>query len=231
MAEVFRARALGPDDSSTLVVVKRILPHLSEDLGYRQMFMDEAKIASTLEHPNIVRLIDLGRMDEQLFLALEFVDGADLQRIIRKSREMGVPVPLGTSLYVMISVLHALHYAHARKDPSGRPLRIVHRDVTPQNVLVSRTGEVKVADFGVAKATVRDDRTVAGAIKGNPLYMAPEQVSGASVDPRTDVYAAGAVLLTLLCGRHPFESEPLPRLIDRALAGDLPTPSAFVPGQ
>ena len=229
MAEVFKAVGIGHDGNRSTVVVKRILPHLSEDPAYRQMFVDEAKIASTLDHPNIVRMLDLGRMDDQLFLALEFVDGGDLAQLLRRARDKNVPVGVPTALSMMVSVLEALHYAHTLKDSAGKPLRIVHRDVSPSNVLVSRDGHTKVTDFGVAKATVRGEITVSGVVKGNARFMAPEQVTGRAVDGRTDVFGAGILMLTILCGKHPLEDEPLPRVLDRLLRADLPLPSSVVP--
>lgn len=230
MAEVFRASAIAPDGSSTVVVVKKILPHLSEDAGYRQMFMDEAKIASTLDHPGIVKLLDLGRMDDQLFLALELVDGADLNKILRQTRDLGERLPVAVTIAIMIAVMRALHYAHTRRDPGGKPLGIVHRDISPSNILLSRAGHVKIADFGVAKATVRDDRTSSGVVKGNMRFMAPEQVKGLAIDARTDVFAGGILLLTLLCGKHPFDDQPIPLVLDRIIAADVPMPSVVVPG-
>ena len=223
MAEVFRANALDAHGRPTgVVVVKKILPHLSADPEYREMFMEEARIAATLDHRNIVRLLDLGRMDDQLFLALELVEGADLDRISRRLRAGGLRFPFAVSAWIVSEVLFGLHHAHSRLAPDGRPLAFVHRDVTPSNILLSLTGEVKLTDFGVAKAAVRGGRTVAGVVKGNTLFMAPEQILGEDVDERADIYSAGLVLLTLLTGKHPFADLNLGVLIDRTLAGTIP---------
>lgn len=229
MAEVYLADAHTPDGSRRRVVVKKIHPHYSEDAGYKRMFMDEAKIASALDHPNIVKVLDLGRMDDQLFIAMELVEGKDLQVVLRSLRTSQTKVPLDVALYVTAEVLRALDHAHTRALPNGKELRIVHRDITPQNVLVSAGGSVKVTDFGVARAAVREGATVAGVIKGNIRYMAPEQVSGKDMDARVDVYAAGMLLHALLSGKHPFEDEPLVRAIDRVLEGDVPKPSSMNP--
>lgn len=228
MAEIYRARAIGRDaGSSSIVCVKKILPHLSEDPEYRTMFMDEARVAFTLHHQNIVQVLDLGRMDDQLFLALEYVDGFDLREMLIQAREHERPLPVPVALHITLEVLKGLHYAHSRRGADGRAMAIVHRDVSPGNVLVSRAGAVKLGDFGIARAAVRAGRTIAGVVKGNALYMAPEQITGRTMDARTDVYGAGLLFLTLLCGRHPHEREPLPRLIDIGVAADVPDPSTF----
>ncbi len=230
MAEVFRAWSLDAAGNRTgAVVVKRILPHLSADPDYREMFIDEAKIAATLDHRNIVKLLDLGRMDGQLFLALELVEGADLEKLLRRMRAGGLRFPFAISAWIVAELLFALHHAHTRVAPDGRPLALVHRDVTPSNVLISKAGDVKLSDFGVAKAVVRAGRTVAGVVKGNTMYMAPEQILGNPVDPRADVYSAGLLLLCLLTGKHPFEGMPLGMLIDRTLAGAIPRASEMAP--
>jgi tRNA A-37 threonylcarbamoyl transferase component Bud32 len=227
MAEVYLADAHAPDGTRRKLVVKKIHPHYSEDADYKRMFMDEAKIASALDHPNIVKVLDLGRMDDQLFIAMELVEGRDLQVVLRALRATKTKIPVDVALYVTAEVLRALDHAHTRTLPNGKPLLIVHRDITPQNVLVSAGGAVKVTDFGVAKAAVREGATVAGVIKGNIRYMAPEQVSGKDMDPRVDVYAAGMLLHTLLSGKHPFEDDPFVRAIDRVLEGDVPKPSTI----
>lgn len=230
MAEVYLAEAHAPDGTKRRLVIKKILPHYSADPDYRRMFMDEAKIAGSLDHPNVVKVLDLGRMDDQLFIALELVAGKDLQQVLRAFRAARTTVPLDSALYVTAEVLRALDHAHTRT-ASGRPLKIVHRDVTPQNVLVSADAEVKVTDFGVARAAVQQGKTVAGVIKGNVRYMAPEQiVSSKDVDHRADVYAAGMLLHALVSGKHPFEDDTLLEAIDRCVEGKVPKPSEIQPG-
>ncbi len=229
MAEVFRATALDADGSSRKVVLKRILPQFSEDPAYRVMFRDEWRIAAKLRHPNVVELLDAGTLDGQLFLAFEFVDGADVGRVLWKARKQEAPLPLEITLYVISELLKALHYVHTFQDDAGRPLQIVHRDVSPGNVLLSRGGDVKLGDFGVAKAVSRAGKTVPGVIKGNTRYMAPEQLSGGGVDARTDVYAAGMLLHTLVAGRHPLGEAPLGHVLPRILEGKIPSLAETAP--
>lgn len=226
MAEVFRARVKGETLSPT-VVVKRILPHLSENEDFQRMFMDEARIAAALQHPNIVRLVDLGRMDDRLFIALEYVNGVNVEQILGSAQATRRRIPFDVAFHIAIEVLKGLHHAHTRRGADGKPLGIVHRDVSPANVLVSVEGAVKVSDFGLAKATVRASKTIAGVVKGNAKFMAPEQIYGSAVDARTDVYAAGMLLFTLLAGRSPFEDLPVSEILERVIKGEMPVPSAF----
>lgn len=221
MAEVFRATAFDSSGRSRKVVLKRILPQFSDDPSYRVMFRDEWRIAARLRHPNVVELLDAGTLDGQLFLAFEYVDGGDLGRVLSRSRKAGKKLPLPVTLYVASELLKALQYVHSLQD-EGRPLRIVHRDVSPGNVLVSRGGDVKLGDFGVAKATSRAGKTVAGVIKGNTRYMAPEQLTGAGVDARTDLYAVGMLLHTMVAGQHPLGDAQLSHLLPRILEGKIP---------
>lgn len=221
MAEVFRATAYDASGTPHKVVLKRILPQFSEDPSYRTMFRDEWKIASRLRHSNVVELLDAGTLDGQLFLAFEYVDGGDLGRVLGRARKLGRKLPLPVTLFVVSELVKALHYVHGLQE-EGRSLRIVHRDVSPGNVLVSRGGDVKLSDFGVAKALSRAGKTVAGVIKGNTRYMSPEQLTGAGVDPRTDVYAVGMLLHTMLLGQHPLGDAPLSQLLPRILEGQIP---------
>lgn len=227
MAEVFRAIAVEKDGRRRPVVVKRILEHLSEDETYRRMFLDEAKLVAGLHHANVVELVDAGRMDKQLFLAMEYVDGGDLGRVLRTARRNEKPVPPAVALYVTREVLRALQYVHGRTTSDGRPMGLVHRDVTPGNVLLTRDGQVKLGDFGIAKATYRAGKTVPGVIKGNALYMSPEQLTGKKLDARTDVYAAGMMLYTMLAGRHPLEGLSFNEVVAATLGARLPAPSAM----
>ncbi|HVO31731.1 MAG TPA: serine/threonine-protein kinase, partial [bacterium] len=210
------------------VVVKKILPHLSADPQLQTMFMDEARVIARLDHPNIVHLMDVGRIDDQLFLALEYVNGTDLAVLSRAFRGEGRRIPVETVLHVVCCVLDALEYAHAKTRPDGTPLNIVHRDVSPGNILLSREGMVKLTDFGIAKAAMRAaEQTRVGTIKGNVHYMAPEQITGRDLDLRADLYALGMVLYTMLAGRNPFEGEDVPQTIFRVLGGSLPPITEF----
>jgi serine/threonine protein kinase len=207
MAEVFRAKAIGVEGFEKLVAIKRILPNIAEDDEFITMFIDEAKISVQLSHPNVAQIYDLGKIDESYFIAMEFIAGKDLRTIFERARKRGEILPISMSCYVVARVLEGLDYAHRRKDSQGRDLHIVHRDVSPQNVLVSYEGEVKLIDFGIAKAANKASKTQAGILKGKFGYMSPEQVRGLPIDRRSDVFSAGIVLYELLTGERLFVGE------------------------
>jgi serine/threonine protein kinase len=200
MAEVFLARDLGPKSRGRICVVKRMLPWLSEDATFIRMLLDEARIVAQLSHPNIAKLYDVGEYGGAYFLVIEYVAGASLRQIIDDCATRGRPVPWPVAARIVRDVANGLHCAHEALGPDGAPLRIVHRDVSPQNILVSTAGRVKLIDFGIAKA-VGSARTATGMFKGKLAYMSPEQVPGTSVDRRSDVYSLGLVLYELLTGR------------------------------
>ena len=204
MAEIFLAVQTGAEGFQKQVVLKRILPALSADPSFVRMLVDEAHIASTLNHSNVVQVLDLGKAADQFFLVLEFVDGWSLEQVRRRAKKARMKFPLPLALYVVSSLCRALAYAHTRKR-NGQPLGIVHRDVTPQNVLLSREGEVKLADFGIAKAIGKREKSVTGVIKGKFAYMSPEQAVGGELDGRSDLFSVGTVLYVLTTGRKPFE--------------------------
>ena len=198
MAEVFLARLIGVEGFERRVAIKRILPHLSESDEFRAMFLDEARLAAQLTHPNIVHIYDFGKADDYYFIAMEYVDGVDIGRLIRRAKER--PVPFEVAARIFADVCAGLHFAHNASDPMGRKLDVVHRDVTPQNVLVSWDGVVKLVDFGIAKAAFAAGRTRPGVVKGKYAYMSPEQVEGRSLDGRSDLFAAGICLYELVTG-------------------------------
>jgi serine/threonine-protein kinase len=204
MAEIFLGIQTGAEGFQKQVVLKRILPALSADPSFVRMLVDEAHIASTLNHSNVVQVLDLGKAADQFFLVLEFVDGWSLEQVRRRAKKARMKFPLPLALYVVSSLCRALAYAHTRKR-NGQPLGIVHRDVTPQNVLLSREGEVKLADFGIAKAIGKREKSVTGVIKGKFAYMSPEQAVGGELDGRSDLFSVGTVLYVLTTGRKPFE--------------------------
>ncbi|MBX3270026.1 MAG: protein kinase [Sandaracinaceae bacterium] len=205
MAEVFRAKSHGVEGFEKILVIKRILPELSENPRFVEMFINEAKIAVTLSHANIVQVFDLGRADESYFIAMEYVAGYDLATVIALGRKIGRPMPQELAVFVVSELAKGLDYAHRRRDAQQRQLHIVHRDVSPQNVLLSFEGEVKLTDFGIAKAALAvEDETDAGVLKGKYAYMSPEQARGDVVDAQTDLYALGVVLYELLSGVNPF---------------------------
>ncbi len=205
MAEVFKAKSHGVEGFEKILVIKRILPELSENPQFVEMFINEAKIAVTLSHANIVQVFDLGRADESYFIAMEYVAGYDLATVLRRSKKYKKPLPQELAVYIVSEVAKGLDYAHRRRDSRMRSLNIVHRDVSPQNVLLSYEGEVKLTDFGIAKArtTVEGDTEI-GVLKGKYAYMSPEQANSREVDARTDLFALGTVLYEALSGENPF---------------------------
>jgi len=204
-SEVFRAAVVWGDGSEERVVLKKILPQRARDSDFRTLFHEEALVLASLKHPNIVELRDFGEMQGTLFIALEYVDGADLDILLRKSSRAGAPIPPPAAARVVEQVCAALECIHTRTSSAGTPLRIVHRDISPHNILVSTRGEVKLADFGIAKSIIREAQTTEGTIKGKFDYLSPEQASpGEPVDPRTDLFAVGVVLYELLFGMPPF---------------------------
>src|SRR3954470_19172056 len=197
MAEVFKAKATGVEGFERMVAVKRILPSIAEDEEFITMFIDEAKIAVQLTHANVAQIFDLGRVDGSFFIALEYVHGKDLRAIFNRGRQRGELLPIPMSCYAIMKLCEGLDYAHNKRDATGGFLNLVHRDVSPQNILVSYEGEVKIIDFGIAKAAGRSHQTQAGILKGKFAYMSPEQVQGRSIDRRSDIFAVGNILFEM----------------------------------
>ncbi len=206
MAEVYRANALGAEGFERPIAIKRILPNLAEDEDFVKMFIDEAKIAVQLSHPNIVGIFDLGRFGDDYFIAMELVHGRDLRQIQDREAQLGRRMPIEIALHSAMKVCEALHHAHFKGGGGLMDDRvfIIHRDVSPQNVLVSYDGQVKVTDFGLAKAAGRAVQTQAGIIKGKLAYMSPEQLTNVPIDQRSDVFAAGTLLWEMLTGERLF---------------------------
>ncbi|WP_157069088.1 serine/threonine-protein kinase [Sandaracinus amylolyticus] len=223
MAEVFRASVRGAEGFERPIAIKRILPELSQDADFVRMFVDEAKIAVQLQHPNIVQIFDLGREGGEYFIAMELVHGKDLRAIQVRARQAGAKLPLAVSLHIVMKVCEALHHAHCAVSHHGRPLCVVHRDVTPQNVLLSYDGEVKVTDFGLAKAVGRATETRAGVVKGKLAYMAPESFTGLGVDHRSDVFGAGILLWEMLSGRRLFVGANDMETVEKARLAIVPS--------
>ena len=216
MATVHYGRLLGPVGFSRTVAVKRLHPHHAKDPQFAAMFIDEARLVSRVQHPNVVPTLDVVSKDGDLLLVMEYVQGESLARLLRQSMLKREPVPVRVALAILTNVLHGLHAAHEAKSETGQPLDIVHRDVSPQNVMVSTDGVARVCDFGIALAKLRVESTDEGHIKGKISYMAPEQLAGAEVDRRADVYAAAVMLWELFCGRKLWErSDAQTSLIDK----------------
>lgn len=206
MAEVFLAKSAGPMGFEKTVVLKRVLPHLAEDPRFIKMFLSEAKLAARLSHPNVVQIFDFGEHEGEYFLVMEYIDGPTLRAVIRRSEDLKSPLPVGFCLKVISQACEGLAYAHEFCDPdSGQWMGIVHRDISPENILVSTSGTVKVVDFGIAKAAATST-TKSRSLRGKYGYMAPEQLRRKKVDRRVDVYALGIVLYELLTGQRPWNA-------------------------
>lgn len=207
MAELFLAKQSGLEGFEKVVVLKRILSNLAADEEFVSMFLDEARIAAKLSHPNIVQIYDLGKADDSYYIAMEYVSGRNVQQVIDKEEASGRKIPVEHTCRVIAGVCDGLYYAHSRKDYDGTPLEIVHRDISPQNILVSFAGGVKVVDFGIAKASTQLAQTRAGVLKGKYAYMSPEQVRGSAIDHRADIFALGLVMYEMLTGARAFERD------------------------
>ncbi len=203
MAELFVAKTQGEDGDEREVVVKRILPSFSEDEAFVKMFIDEASLTSKLQHPNIVQIFDFDVTDRQYYISMEYIQGEDLQNIMKDGVDRGAPLSISQCVWIVIELAKGLHYAHT-KEHKGRPLNIIHRDVTPHNAMVSYDGEVKLMDFGIAKAAERSTKTQAGMVKGKVAYMSPEQARGKPLDPRSDLFALATVLWEMLTNKRLF---------------------------
>jgi serine/threonine protein kinase len=207
MAEVFLAKTDGPMGFEKLLVIKRILPHLAEDPQFVAMFLGEAKVAAQLNHPNLVQIFDFGEAEGSYFIAMEFIDGPNLRLLVARSGQVRTPIPFSLAARIVSQAAEGLAYAHdVRSQLTNEPLHLIHRDVSPDNILLSRSGAVKLVDFGIAKARGQSHHTEAGTVKGKVAYMAPEQLRGEPLDRRVDLYALGVVLYELCTGRMPFEA-------------------------
>jgi serine/threonine protein kinase len=212
MAEIFLARRCGPGGFAKVMALKRVLPELARQSEFRQMFADEARLCASLSHPGLVQVFDYGEVEDTPYLAMEWIDGGDLTMLLGQ----GGPLPTEAAAFIMAEVARALAYVHDARDDKGKSLKIVHRDLSPGNILISRAGDVKLGDFGVAKARGRLARTEAGQLKGTLAYLAPEQVGGGQVDERTDVYAVGLLLFELLAGERYVQGDSEVELLKAA---------------
>ncbi|MBI5549618.1 MAG: serine/threonine protein kinase, partial [Deltaproteobacteria bacterium] len=222
MAEVYLAQTSGPAGFQKTLVLKRILPHLAEDANFVQMFLNEARLAALLNHPNIVQIFDLGEADDSHYIAMEYIDGPNLRTLCRKAAEAGKTVPTEHSARIISLACEGLNYAHDFSD-NGSPLNLIHRDISPDNILLSRTGAVKVVDFGIAKAANQGHITKTGTLKGKLAYMPPEQLRGKPLDRRADVFALGVVLYEMIAGMKPFDATSEIAAM-QAILHDPPTP-------
>ncbi|RMG12037.1 MAG: serine/threonine protein kinase [Deltaproteobacteria bacterium] len=227
MAEIFLARQAGLEGFEKTIVIKRIRPHLSKQESFVKMFLNEAKLAAQLNHPNIVQIYDLGKIHDTYFIAMEYIFGRDMRRVIPKAESMGIPFPMVYALKIASSVCEGLYFAHQKKDIYGNPLNIVHRDVTPENIFVSFDGTVKILDFGIAKAANQIEQTRAGEIKGKISYMSPEQVVGKQLDARSDIFSLGVVLYEWITGFKLFTGDSEVAILKSISEGKIYAPSYF----
>jgi serine/threonine protein kinase len=221
MAEIHLAKTRGLAGFEKFVALKMIHPNFAQDDQFIEMLIDEAKIAVQLQHVNIAHTFDLGRVGETYYIVMEFVDGADLYQILRKGSERELDMPVDVAAFIAKEMANGLDYAHRKRDPGGQPMGIVHRDVSPQNVLVSTAGEVKLVDFGIAKATMKARQTAVGVIKGKYYYMSPEQAWGERIDHRSDIFSTGIVLYEMLTSQMLYLEEDIPRLLEMARKADI----------
>jgi len=230
MATVHFGRLVGPVGFSRTVAIKRLHAQYAKDPEFVAMFLDEARLASRIQHPNVVTTLDVVNMPSEVFLVMEYLQGESLSRLIRNARKVGEQVPPGHVVSVIAGLLHGLHAAHEAKSERREPLNIVHRDVSPQNVLVGVDGTARVLDFGVAKAAMRSQSTRDGQMKGKLSYMSPEQLNGKPVDRRTDLFAAGVVLWEALTGKRLFDGADAGEIFAKLLTSEIPRPSTLTEG-
>lgn len=227
MAEVFKARMVGMEGFQKTVAIKRILPHLTDNDEFVTMFIDEAKLAAQLNHNNIIHIYDLGKIDRFYYIAMEYIEGRDLRTILSNCQDKGVTFPIPVALHVATLIAAALDYAHHKKDFEDRALGLVHRDVSPQNVLISQDGDIKLCDFGIAKAASKASHTRAGALKGKLQYMSPEQAWGKDIDPRSDIFSLGLVLFEMLTGRKVFAGDSELSILEQVRNPEVSPPSTY----
>ncbi len=229
MAEIWKAKMQGVEGFQKQVAIKRILPQFSHNQEFTTMFIDEAKLAAQLSHRNIVHIYDLGKLEDSYFIAMEYVEGTDLRRVNLALRERAERMPVPLALFILSQMASALDYAHKRRDGDGRDLNIVHRDVSPQNILLSKDGEVKICDFGIAKAASKASHTRAGSLKGKLQYMSPEQAWGKAVDYRSDIFSLAVVLYEMLAGKPLFEGDSELSILEKVRHPKVDPPSRLRP--
>jgi serine/threonine-protein kinase len=229
MAEVFVAESAGIEGFKKVVAIKRVLPHLSEKKRFIAMFLDEARLSANLSHSNVVQVFDIGVGDNTYFIVMEYVDGSDLKAVGQHLRETGKPFPVEAAIYISTKICEGLAYAHEMTNAEGEPLHAVHRDISPPNVLLSKHGEVKIVDFGLAKASTQLEKSEAGIIKGKFSYLSPEAAHGQEVDHRADIFAVGIILWELLAGRKLFQGTSDYETVKLVQRGEVPPISRLNP--
>lgn len=229
MAELFLAKQTGLSGFEKSVAIKRILPHLTQGSEFIAMFINEAKLAALLTHQNIVQIYDLGNVDQCHYIAMEYIMGKDLRTVINHGKSKNIPLSIGDALLIVSKICSALDYAHRKKDLNGNDLYLVHRDISPQNILVSYEGEVKLVDFGIAKAAMGGQETKTGVLKGKLAYMSPEQAWGKPVDGRTDLFALGIVLYEAVTGERLFTGNDEISILEKVRKAEVTPPTQLNP--
>ena len=229
MAEVFVAESASIEGFKKKVAIKRVLPHLSEKTRFIAMFLDEARLSAHLSHSNVVQVFDIGVGDNSYFIVMEYVEGADLKACIQHLSESSRSFPIEVAVYIALKICEGLAYAHEQVAEDGQPLNAVHRDMSPPNVLISKHGEVKIVDFGLAKASTQLEKSEAGIIKGKFAYLAPEAAHGKDVDPRADIFAVGIILWEMLSGRRLFRGKSDYETVKLVQKADVPAISTINP--
>lgn len=224
MAEIFRAKTTGAARFEKIIAIKRIHPNMSEDKDFIRMFIDEAKIAGQLNHPNIAQIYELGRIEGHHFIAMEFIWGKDLLQILSKFKKNRAYMNPYQAAFITTKICEALDYAHKKRDAQGQPMNIIHRDISPQNILISYDGDIKIIDFGIAKARDRSSHTAAGVLKGKFAYMSPEQVRGLPIDRRSDIFAIGTLLFEMLTSRPLFSGDSDLTVLEKVRNVEIPKP-------
>jgi serine/threonine protein kinase len=227
MAEIFLARSRGVHGFKRILAIKKILPTMAEDEEFIAMFVDEARIAAELSHAGIVQIFELGKFEDDYYIAMEFVHGKDMRYIQERLARERTPIPIPLASWIVLKICEALDYAHTKKDPLGRPLGIIHRDVSPQNVIISYEGEVKICDFGIAKAANRSQKTQAGVLKGKFGYMSPEQVRGLPLDGRSDIFTVGTLFYEMVTLERLFVGESDFSTLEKVRNADVVPPSTY----
>lgn len=230
MAQLYRAKIIGVQGFEKFIAIKMILPHLAEEKELVSSFIDEAKLAALLNHQNIVQIYDFGEMEGSNFITMEYLFGKDLRAILAKAREIDMPLGIEYGLFITSRICAGLEYAHTVKDFQGTPLNIIHRDISPQNVIVTYQGDVKIVDFGIAKAATQSTATQVGMIKGKVAYMSPEQAAGKPVDYRSDIFSLGILLYELVTGFKLFKGEDTLQILARVREADFDSPELVVGG-
>jgi serine/threonine-protein kinase len=223
MAEVFRGEALSVQGFKKQVAIKRVLPHLAQNKSFIRMFIDEARLGARLNHANIVTVFDIGAADNTYFIVMEFVDGANLKNVLESLKKQGKKPSVKEVLYIGMEICKGLSHAHGLTDDTGKLLNIVHRDISPPNILITRNGEVKVTDFGLAKATTQLEKTDPGVVKGKFSYLSPEAALGQEVDARTDVFAVGILMWEALAGKRLFLGDSDYETVKKVQRAEVPS--------